>query len=96
VPIKHSAGGTIITGDSQYYFRLCQMKGAVGLELKGIRRTRGPVVWRRVKREFGITGNKQAVYDWLVAKVDELRPQQEHIVTEGGRTVRMVGGEEVN
>lgn len=91
MPIKHSRGGALITGDSISYFALCAQKGAVGLELKGIRMTRGPVVWKRVKAAHGIPGGKQQVYDWLCAKVDELRPQQEHI--ENG--IRIVDGQEV-
>lgn len=91
MPIEHNQGGTILTGDSIDFFRLAALKGAVGLELKGIKMRRGPVVWRQAAREYGIKGNKQKVYDWLCAKVDELRPQQEHV--ENGR--RTVGGQEV-
>jgi hypothetical protein len=91
MPIEHHRGGTTLTGDSISFYRLCVMRGAVGLELKGIKMTRGPVVWKQAAREFGIKGNKQAVYDWLDAKVQELRAQQEHI--ENGR--RTVGGEDV-
>jgi hypothetical protein len=92
MPITHIAGGgTVITGDSIRYYRLCVLKSAVGLELKGIMVRRGPVVWKQAKREFGLTGNRQAVYDWLCAKVTELQAQQEHI-EDGTRTV---AGEEV-
>jgi hypothetical protein len=95
MPIKHFGGGVMITGDSIRYARLLALRGAVGLELKGIRMRRGPVVWKQVKEEFQIQGNKQAVYDWLCAKIDELKAQQEHIVTEDGRQKREVGGQEV-
>jgi len=95
MPISHHHGGDCVTGDSIDYFRLCVMKGAVGLELKGMKMSRGPVVWRRVAKEFGIKGNKQKVYDWLCAKVEELKPQQEHIVNEDGREKRLVEGREV-
>lgn len=96
MPIAHMKhGGTVITGDSLDYFRLCTLRGAVGLELKGIKVRRGPVIWKAVAREFGIAHpTKQKVYDWLDAKVAELRPQQEHVVEEGGRDIRTVGGME--
>jgi hypothetical protein len=68
----------------------------VRLELHGMKMTRGPVVWKRVAAEFKIRGGKQAVYDWLVAKCDELRAVQEHQVEVNGRLVREVGGEEVH
>lgn len=96
MPIEHQKGSTTITGDSIEFFRLCQLRGAVGLEMKGLKMTRGPVIWKRVAREFGIKGNRAAVYAWLDAKVQELKAQQEHrttIVT--GRVVREVAGQEV-
>ncbi len=95
MPITHHTGATTITGDSIEYFRLCTIKAAVSLELKGLKMTRGPVVWKRAAREFGIAGNKAAVYAWLCARVAELQTQQEHVTTDAGRTVRQVGGSEV-
>lgn len=83
MPITHSEGATTYTGESITYFRVCTLKAAVGLELKGIKIRRGPVVWRSVKKEFNLTGNKQAVYEWLCAKVEELAPLQTHIVEKG-------------
>lgn len=91
MPIEHTAGGTVLTGDSITFYRLAALKGAVGLELEGIRMRRGPVVWKQAAREYGIKGNKAAVYAWLCAKVEELRAQQEHV--EDGR--RTVAGEDV-
>jgi hypothetical protein len=98
MPIEHTTGATTLTGDSIAFYRLAAMRGAVGLELKGIKMTRGPVVWKRAAREFGITPcTKQAVYDWLCAKVAELKAQQEHIeTTEDGRRVRSVAGVELS
>lgn len=102
MPIEHSKhGGTTITGDSIDFFALAAQRGAVGLELKGIRMTRGPVLWKRLREHYNIPGTgkrkatHQQVYDWLDAKVKELAPQQEHIVEEGGRRKREVGGVEL-
>lgn len=97
MPIEHDkGGGTTLTGDSISFYRLAAMRSAVGLEMKGIKIRRGPVVWKQAAREFGIAGNRAAVYAWLCAKVDELKAQQEHIHTdETGRTVRTVAGVEV-
>ena len=97
MPIEHlKSGGTTLTGDSIDFFRLAAMRGAVGLELKGIQMRRGPKVWKQAAREYGIKGNAAAVYAWLDAKVNELRAQQEHISTaDDGRIVREVGGIEV-
>ena len=76
--ITHSKGATTFTGNSVEYFRFCTLKSAVGLELKGLKVRRGPVIWKQVKAEFHLVGNKEAVYKWLCNKVDELAPQQEH------------------
>lgn len=85
--ITHIKGGDVVTGDSIQYFRLCALKGMVGLECKGMRHSSGRAVWRVVKKEFNIKGNKQAVHAWLCAKVQELAPQQEHIdETQGDAT----------
>jgi hypothetical protein len=79
MPIHHHEGGaTTLTGDSIQFFRLCALKGAVHLELKGIKIRRGPVIWRAVKQEFNLAGNREAVYQWLCAEVDRLRPLQQH------------------
>jgi hypothetical protein len=96
MPIEHMKhGATLITGDAIDYFRLCTLKQAVYLETKGIRVRRGPVIWKQVAREFGITGNRAAVLAWLTTRVAELAPQQEHVVEEGGRRKREVAGIEV-
>lgn len=87
MPIHHHKGGTTLTGDSVSFFRLAAMRSAVGLELKGLRVRRGPVVWKQAAREFGIKGNKQAVYDELTRMVEEQRVQQEHVDEHGRRTV---------
>lgn len=108
MPITHSNGGTTLTGDSIHFFQLAAQRGAVGLELKGIRMSRGPVLWKRLRDHYGIpkvskttgkpvkgTANAQDVYDWLCAKVDELRPVQEHVEVIDGQEVRTVGGKRV-
>jgi uncharacterized protein (DUF2342 family) len=80
MPIEHfGRGGIVITGDSIQYAQLCAQKGAVGLELKGIKLHRGPVLWKRLRDHYGIQGGKRDVYNWLCTKVEELRPVQEHI-----------------
>jgi hypothetical protein len=79
MPITHTAGATTFTGASIDYYRLCVLKSAVALELKGLRVRRGPLVWPAVKRQFNLKGGKEAVYAWLVAAVISLRDQQEHI-----------------
>lgn len=93
MPIEHiKSGGTVITGESMDYFRICLLASAVKIEMAGLKVRRGPVVWKQAAREFGIKGNREAVYKWLLAKREELRPLQEHIVD--GQ--RLVEGRPVN
>ena len=80
MPITHARGCTVFTGDSINYFQLCVRASAVKLECAGITVRRGPKVWKQVAREFGIKGKREDVLKWLLAKIEELRPQQEHIV----------------
>ena len=86
MPITHTTGATIITGDRLDDFALCAKRGAVGLEMKGIKMRRGPVLWKQYAKHYNIpaSGKRksptiQEVYDWLTARVNEL---QEHIVKE--------------
>lgn len=88
MPITHNRGGsTTLTGDAITFYRLCAFRMAVGLETKGIRARRGPVVWKQAAREFGIAGNRAAVYAALCAMVEAERVKQEHIDESGARSV---------
>lgn len=88
MPIEHGKGGTMLTGDSISFFQLAAQRGAVKLELVGIKVRRGPVLWRQLRDHYQIPGTgkrkatHQQVYDWLDAKVTEMRAQQTHISTE--------------
>lgn len=94
MPIEHNKDSTTITGDSLTFWRWCQMKAVVGLECKGIRVTRGRVVWKVAKKALGMKkGDKHAVLAALEAKVEELREQQMHIDEQGRASVN---GMEVN
>lgn len=79
MPIEHFEGGVAFTGSAVDYYRMTVLKHAVSLEIKGIKLRRGPVIWKLIAREFKIKGNRQAVYDWLCKKVEEMKAEQEHI-----------------
>jgi len=78
MPIEHGKGGTTLTGDSIEFLRLGTIARGIGLEIKGIRMTRGRSCYAIAKKELGIKGSRQKVYDQLMARVAELRAQQEH------------------
>lgn len=99
MPIQHSNSGTTFTGDSINFFQLVTQKSAVGLEMKGIKMRRGRVLWRQYREFYSIPGtgkrkaSQQQVYDWLCAKVEELRPQQKHITILPDGAVIETGGD---
>ncbi len=95
MPIEHKTGATVLTGDSIDFFQLAALKGAVSLEVRGMKR-RGTPAWRIAKEKYNLKGNKLAVFEQLCDMVDDLREKQEHVTVENGRTVREVGGQEVN
>ena len=68
---KSEGGGHIITGNDINRFRILALKGALSLELKGMKR-RGTSAFATVKNEFGFKGNKQKVYDQLVALCNQI------------------------
>ncbi len=101
MPIEHNNGCTVVTGDAINFLQIVAQRGVVRMELAGLK-GRGPVLWRRLRDHYKISGIKgrkashQQVLDWLNAKIEELRPQQVHVTKEGGRTVVEVEGREVN
>jgi hypothetical protein len=61
--IKQLPGGSIVaTGVGVDIVRICALRGALEVELAGIR-FRGGSVTARVKKEFGLKGSKQKVYE---------------------------------
>lgn len=52
-------------------FRLLALKGALKLELVGLRR-RGPSALSIIKAEFGFKGTKRSVYDQFCAHLKNL------------------------
>lgn len=61
---------TITTATNIQRARLFALKGALSLELQGLKR-RGRSVYAIVKSEFGFHGNKQRVYTQLVDYIAE-------------------------
>lgn len=56
----------ILTGAQIPAFRAKVLLSALKLECLGMKRN-GPSVYAMVKKEYGLKGNKQAVYDQLAA-----------------------------
>jgi hypothetical protein len=88
MPIHHhKSGGTTLTGDAIDFFALAQLRSGLGLELKGLRVSRGRTCYALAKRRYGLKGSRENVYAQLCRMVDEARAQQEHVDADGRRTV---------
>jgi hypothetical protein len=88
MPITHTSGGTIITGASIPFARLCALKGMLALELKGMHRSKGRTAYSILKQITGLRGDRARVYEAVCKMVDAQRAQQEHI-DETGRANRL-------
>ena len=64
--IEKHEGGITFTGAGIDLLRLTTMLRALKLEIKGIKMVRHSV-YAQAKRELGFKGNKQKVYDQLLA-----------------------------
>ena len=64
-------GGTISKVD---FFRLLALRGALSLELKGLKRSaRGRTTYSIIKREFGLRGSRQSVYTQFCELIEKQR-----------------------
>jgi hypothetical protein len=68
---RTSTGGTTFTGSGIVLLRFTTMLRCLRMEMKGIKMVRHSV-YAQAKREMGFKGNKQAVYDQLLAHVQGL------------------------
>jgi hypothetical protein len=66
----------IDTKEGVSMYRLLALKASLRLELMGMKHSRVNV-YTLVKREFGLKGNKQKVYDQFVALVEQKKKEYE-------------------
>lgn len=55
------------------FAQLCARRSALGLELKGLRRSRGQSAYAICKRVYGFKGSKQKVYDQMCELVEKVK-----------------------
>jgi len=53
------------------FFRLCQLKAVLSLELKGMKIWRNTTAYAQAKRVYGLKGTRQHVYEELCRMVEE-------------------------
>jgi hypothetical protein len=72
MPIEIHEGGTTITGkDGIAFYRMAALKGALSLEIKGLRMRRGVSAYAIIKREFGLRGSRERVLEAFTRLVEE-------------------------
>lgn len=74
---KDSAGNiTIFGANSMRYMRLIAQRGALRLEIVGMRHSQGSA-YAAIKREYGFRGNKKRVLEQLEAMIVKEYPTPE-------------------
>jgi hypothetical protein len=66
-------GATIVTGEHISLYVMLAQRGALSLEIKGLKMCRGRSAYALVKRAHGFKGNKQSVLAQLEAKIEEFK-----------------------
>lgn len=57
---------TMITNPTQIaHFRYCTILRGLGLELKGLRMSKGMTMYALAKKELGLKGSRESVYNTL-------------------------------
>lgn len=82
MPITVTPGATIYTGSSIDYFRLCALRGALRLEMAGMKR-RGRSAYSIIKTEFGFRGTRARVLSQLESLI-EVTASKQQVIDESG------------
>lgn len=72
-------GGFMVTGPQDVnLYRLLTLKKGLELEIRtGMQLTRGPSASARIKKEFGLRGNKQRVLDQFLVIVEQAKASRD-------------------
>ncbi len=72
MPIEISPTGMVITGDGIPYFRMAALLSGLRFEIRtGMKLSRGPKCSTRIRREFGLKGSPQKLYEQFEKLVNE-------------------------
>ena len=72
--------------NAPYLTRLAILRGALKLEVLGMKRSRTPTVYSLLKKEFGFKGSKQSVLDQFCTfyEVQKRDYAERHYIANGG------------
>ena len=68
----------IITGNQIDVFRMCALRSALKLELKGLKMSKGATAYSIIKKEFGLKGNKESVYTQFCEMCEQAKQDMEN------------------
>lgn len=71
--IEQTEGGTVITGVHTQLFVMLAQRGALQLEMHGIKMSRGRSAFAVVKETYGFKGNREKVLEQLDAAIEKFR-----------------------
>ena len=77
----HGGGGISVDKESIPFYRMLQLRGALRLEIKGIKSRRFSA-YAIIKREFGLKGSRQWVLEQFCQLVEEESAKQERVEIE--------------
>lgn len=72
--IETHEGCTVITGEHIELYRMLALKGALSLELRGMKHSSGYSAYAAAKKIYGLQGGRIKVYHSLIKLIDEKFP----------------------
>ena len=63
----------MITGNSIDVYRMCTLRSALKLELRGLKMSRGRTAYSIIKSEFGLKGSKESVYTQMCELCEKMK-----------------------
>jgi hypothetical protein len=73
--IEQTNGCTTITGTHISLFTMLAQRGALKLEIAGMKLSRGRSAFAIIKEQYGLKGTKQRVLEQLEAKIEQFKAE---------------------
>jgi len=65
--------------DQISFARLCALRGALRLEIQGLKRSRGPTAYSILKKEFGYAGTRPQVLEAVTNDINSKQKENAHV-----------------
>lgn len=74
---------TDIVDEKMRFIQVCALRGALRLEIAGMKRSRSPSAYVIAKRDFGLKGSRQSVLEQLQKIINDYKENMENVVPIG-------------